>query len=190
MRRKFNYGVLTILIAVACGMVFFKQLSNQNLFNLYGNIPERTINGEYYRLITCGFLHASFGHIAANMIMLFSIGPIIESEGKIKYIITYIFSMLAGSGLSLIYNIQQGRMAILSVGASGAIFGLIGAAFAYSKINKGVGRYNRLGEWVIEVVILNVIAAFTMPNIDFMAHVGGFIGGFLITLLLNLGGRK
>lgn len=184
---KKQNAIITKFLIAACVIIFLIQ---QNFYEEYVNIPIKVLNGEYYRLFTAGFLHANLAHIGANMVMLLSVGKIVESEGKIKYIITYIVSLLVGSITSLAYNIWIGRPEIISLGASGAIFGLIGSAFAYYKMNIDNPKYKQMGQWIIKVIALNIAATFTTPNIDFMAHLGGFIGGFTITCLLNISGGK
>lgn len=184
--KKQNAIITRFLVAI-CVIIFLIQ---KDFYQEYVNIPIKVLNGEYYRLFTSGFLHANLAHIGANMVMLLSVGAIVESEGKIKYIITYIVSLLIGSVTSLAYNMWVGRPEIISLGASGAIFGLIGSAFAYYKMNIDNPKYKRMGQWIIKVIALNIAATFTTQNIDFMAHLGGFIGGFTITCLLNISGGK
>ena len=144
------------------------------------NVPELIQAGQYYRLITAGFLHIGLLHLLINCYSLFIIGSQIESFfGRTKYLIIYFFSLICGNLLSMSFT--NG----LSVGASGAIFGLLGA-FLY------FGYYYRayiggsIIRQVIPVIILNLLLGFMSTDIDNAAHIGGLIGGFLITYALGI----
>ncbi|MDV3429390.1 MAG: rhomboid family intramembrane serine protease [Bacillota bacterium] len=133
--------------------------------------------GEYYRLFTCGFLHGGIIHLALNMIALYSVGPIVEKYfGKVKYIIIYIVSLLLSSVLSYLFSDS------VSIGASGAIFGLLGSLLI-------IGLYNRkrissdFVRSIINVIVINLIIGFTIPNIDNYGHIGGLLGGVLVTFI-------
>lgn len=134
--------------------------------------------GQYYRLITCGFLHGGLIHVALNMYALYAIGPIVETFiGKFKYIIIYFSSLILSSLFSFIFS--EG----VSIGASGAIFGLFGACLIIGIKNKsriGKGFYQN----ILSVIIVNLILGFTISNIDNFAHVGGLIAGIGITFIL------
>lgn len=134
--------------------------------------------GEYYRLFTCGFLHGGIIHLTLNMIALYSVGPIVEKYfGKVKYIIIYIVSLLLSSVLSYLFSDS------VSIGASGAIFGLLGSLLI-------IGLYNRkrisssFVRSIINVIVINLIIGFTIPNIDNYGHIGGLLGGMLVTFVL------
>lgn len=134
--------------------------------------------GEYYRLITAAFLHAGIIHLFFNMSALNIIGKEVEEVyGTKKYIFIYIFSLLGASVFSYIFS--EG----ISVGASGAIFGLLGAMLAFGlKNRKKIGRAYIKN--IIETIILNIIIGITISNIDNFAHMGGLIFGFIISLIL------
>lgn len=132
---------------------------------------------EYYRIITAGFLHANILHLALNMYSLYVIGSQMESfQGKAKYIVTYLFSLITASMLSALLNTGT------SVGASGAIFGLMGSMLVF-------GYYYRvylggvMKSQIIPLILVNLLIGFTSGGIiDNYAHIGGLIGGILITL--------
>lgn len=133
--------------------------------------------GEYYRLFICGFLHGGIIHLTLNMIALYSVGPFVEKYfGKVKYIIIYIVSLLLSSALSYLFSDS------VSIGASGAIFGLLGSLLI-------IGLYNRnrissgFVKSIINVIVINLIIGFTIPNIDNFGHIGGLLGGVLITFI-------
>ncbi len=135
--------------------------------------------GEYYRLISGAFLHVDIFHFAFNMYALYVIGQQIESFfGKIKYLGIYLFSALAGNLLSLLF--VNGS----SVGASGAIFGLLGSLL-YFGFHYRIYLANTLKSQIIPVIILNLLLGFMNPNINVYAHIGGLVGGILITMALG-----
>jgi membrane associated rhomboid family serine protease len=139
-------------------------------------------DGEYYRLITAGFLHAGLFHLLTNMLSLWILGSIIEpAVGHWRFGVIYFVSLLCGSFGALLLSPDE-----LTVGASGAIFGLLSAA-AVVAWNRGFSLMESgLGIWIG----LNLLITFTVPNISVGGHVGGLIGGAITALLLvELGDR-
>jgi membrane associated rhomboid family serine protease len=139
-------------------------------------------DGEYYRLITAGFLHAGLFHLLTNMLSLWILGSIIEpAVGHWRFGLIYFVSLLCGSFGALLLSPDE-----LTVGASGAIFGLLSAA-AVVAWNRGFSLMESgLGIWIG----LNLLITFTVPNISVGGHVGGLIGGAVTALLLvELGDR-
>jgi membrane associated rhomboid family serine protease len=133
-------------------------------------------DGEYYRLITAGFLHAGLFHLATNMLSLWILGSIIEpAVGSWRFGLIYFVSLLCGSFGALLMSPDS-----LTVGASGAIFGLLAAA-AVVAWNRGFSLMESgLGIWIG----LNLLITFTVPNISIGGHLGGLVGGAIATLLL------
>jgi membrane associated rhomboid family serine protease len=139
-------------------------------------------DGEYYRLITAGFLHAGLFHLLTNMLSLWILGSIIEpAVGHWRFGLIYFVSLLCGSFGALLLSPDE-----LTVGASGAIFGLLSAA-AVVAWNRGFSLMESgLGIWIG----LNLLITFTVPNISVGGHLGGLIGGAITALLLvELGDR-
>ena len=140
------------------------------------------VNHEYYRIITGMFLHANVVHLAFNMYALYILGKQLESFlGKFKYIIVYLGSGIFGSLLSLAIN----SGIVVGVGASGAIFGLIGSILCF-------GYYYRiyLGQvirsQIMPLLVFNLAIGFMISSIDVFAHIGGLVGGYLITMALGV----
>lgn len=140
-------------------------------------------NGEYYRLFTSMFLHFDFSHLMNNMIMLGALGTSIEPElGSIKLLVVYLLSGLGGNLLSLGANWTNGTL-VVSAGASGAIFGLMGALVWL--VIKNRGGYGRIyGRRVYLMVGLSLYYGFASTGVDNYAHVGGLICGFLLAICL------
>ena len=134
-------------------------------------------NGQWWLLITAGFLHGSIFHLLFNVYILWVIGSQLESiVGKINYVIIYFVSLLGGSFASYLFS----PFGSYSIGASGAIFGLMGAMLV-------VGRKRNLDiSQITTLVAINVVIGFVLSGIDWRAHLGGLAAGAFITwVLLN-----
>lgn len=132
--------------------------------------------GEYYRLLTGMFLHGSIMHLFFNMYALYVIGSQIENYfGRIKYLIIYLFAGVMGALFSMIFNGN-----VLSIGASGAIFGLMGSLL-YFGYHYRVYLGNVLKTQLIPLILFNLLLGFILSGVDNFAHIGGLIGGILIT---------
>lgn len=131
---------------------------------------------EYYRLITSCFIHANFFHLFINCYSLYIIGTQVESfYGKLKYIIIYLSSGIIGNLLSICFSDY------LSVGASGAIFGVIGALL-YFGYHYRLYLGNAIRTQIIPTIILNLFIGFLISGIDNVAHIGGLIGGIFVSM--------
>lgn len=138
-------------------------------------------SGQFYRLITYGFLHAGVVHLFCNMYSLYVIGPQVESKfGKSRFIVIYLLSMIAGGLASVIFNADT-----ISVGASGAIFGLLGA-FLYFGLRFRIYFKDSLKSSIIPVIVLNLCIGFMIPGIDNFCHIGGLIAGFLSSMAVGI----
>lgn len=137
--------------------------------------------GQYYRLLTGMFLHGNIFHLAFNCYALYVIGAQLESYlGKFKYIIIYLFSGMMGALFSMTFGGYTS-----SIGASGAIFGLMGS-LVYFGYHYRVFLGNVVKSQIIPLIVINLIIGFTMSGIDNFAHIGGLIGGALITVALGV----
>ncbi|WP_206427381.1 rhomboid family intramembrane serine protease [Clostridium rectalis] len=134
--------------------------------------------GEYYRLITCAFLHGGIVHLGLNMYMLYTLGPLVERiYGKIKYICIYILSATTSSLLS--YWMSES----VSIGASGAIFGLLGAALIFAiKMKERIGK--EFVSNIMSVIVVNLVVGISISNVDNFGHIGGLIGGLISSMIL------
>lgn len=152
---------------------------------LFGaNIKEAVVGGEIYRLITSTFLHASLLHLLFNMYALYIIGNQLESYiGKIKFLIVYLVSAISGSLMSCVFTTG------ISVGASGAIFGLLGSLL-YFGYHYRLYLGSVLKSQIIPLILINLIFGFMDPRIDNAAHIGGLIGGYLTTMALGIKGKS
>ena len=181
---KPKYPIITyILILLNVFMYIIPILCNkeQTILEQFCIFGDYVRSGEYYRLLTGTFLHANIIHLFCNMYALYILGTQLESfVGKIKFLIIYIFSALTGSLLSLIF-LNNG----ISIGASGAIFGLTGALI-YFGLHYRVYLGSVVKTNLIPIIVLNLSLGFMMKGIDNWAHIGGLIGGILCNMALGV----
>ena len=178
-----TYAIMAICVIVFALMYILGDgsLDNITLLRFGANLDVLTKNGDYFRLITCAFLHIGVVHLIFNMYALYIIGPQVESFfGKIKYLSIYLISAVSASILSLAFNTNT-----ISAGASGAIFGLLGALL-YFGYHYRVYLGNAVRSQIIPIIIINLLFGFTMTGIDNAAHIGGLIGGVLASIALGV----
>lgn len=179
-----TYIIMAICIVLFIAMEIFGNGSAyvRTLINFGANAVALTKRGEYYRLLTSIFLHAGIFHLLCNMYSLYVIGPQTESfYGKLKYLFIFLFSGISGSLLSVALS---GNNAV-SVGASGAIFGLLGAIL-YFGYHYRVYLGNVLKSQIIPIIILNLIIGISFSGIDNFAHIGGLIGGVFASMAVGV----
>jgi membrane associated rhomboid family serine protease len=172
-----NVIVFLVEIANGSGGLFREHLSQFVVdFGLYGPL---VAEGEWYRLVTSGFLHASIIHIGFNMFLLLVLGRLLEpSLGTPRFLVLYFASLLAGSFGALIVEPNG-----LTIGASGAVFGLAGAVFV---IARGRGM-NELAGQIGFLIVFNLVFSFVSPRISVGGHIGGLIGGVICALVIVAG---
>ncbi|MGN1266315.1 MAG: rhomboid family intramembrane serine protease, partial [Dorea sp.] len=183
-------AICTILLVAANVIVFF-YLSFQGMTEDAGfmlqhgamYVPYMLEMKEYYRLVSSMFLHFGFEHLMNNMLLLAVIGWNLELEiGKVKFLIIYFVSGLCGNVLSALLDLQTGDYAV-SAGASGAIFGIIGALLYVAIRNRGrIGEIS--GKGLLFMIGLSLYFGFTSEGVDNLAHIGGVLSGFLLAVLL------
>ena len=142
--------------------------------------PEKIqVDGEYWRLITATFMHFGFSHLLNNMVLLGTAGQILERAiGPLKYLILYLLAGVGGSTLSYVQMLHSGDYAV-AAGASGAIFGIVGALLWIVIRNKG--HYETLtGKGLVAMIVLCLYYGISTGGVDNWGHIGGLIGGFLI----------
>ena len=172
--------VITYALMALCTLIYILQIFFPSLTALGAVNGTLVKSGQVYRLITSMFMHGSIWHLLCNMYSLYVIGCATENYfGKKKFLLIYLVSGIIGSMFSCIFNTGW------SLGASGAIFGLMGALCYfgyYYRLYMGKALYNE----IIPVIILNLALSLVVSNIDFYAHIGGLIGGVFITMGLGV----
>ena len=175
---------INVAIFVLTYLLYYLTNGQINFYDMFSVNAQAVKSGEFYRLLTGTFLHAGplfmpF-HLLLNMYTLYIIGSQVENfVGKWKYLIIYLASAIMGSLLSVV--ILKGD----SVGASGAIFGLMGC-LVYFGYHYRVYFGSVLKTQLIPLIILNLGLGFLIANIDNVAHIGGLIGGVLATMAVGL----
>jgi len=181
-RLSANASLVTAVLVVLNVLVYGVQLLRPDLPVQLGTLGLAAdggeligvAEGEYYRLLTAAFLHVNVLHLLMNMLALASIGPQLEAAfGRWRYLTLYVIAALGGSTLAYLVS-DPGQ---LGVGASGAIFGLFGAFFVVVR---------RSGGDVSQILVLlgiNLFITFSVPNIDWRAHLGGLVVGALLATL-------
>jgi membrane associated rhomboid family serine protease len=161
----------------------FSGPSQQKLFDLGALFPPAIALGhQYWRLITPMFLHAGLIHLAFNSYALYLLGFLVEDAfGKAKFVALYFIAGFLASVTSFAF----GPVGEVGVGASGAIFGLLGAwvAFNYRRRTSPMASANL--RWALMLIGLNVILGFSIPGIDWRAHFGGLVAGVLLGAVLE-----
>lgn len=173
-------NLVMFLLTELIDFFFTRYISTSALILLSAKVNALIALGEYWRLLSAMFLHANFLHVTFNMLALHIIGRDIERfYGKKKFLAIYFISGLVGSGFSYLF------ISGVSVGASGAIFGLMGANLYLYKVNPNV--YKRIyGTDFIMLIGINLLIGFIGPNIDIAGHIGGLIAGFTTAWALGL----
>ena len=178
-----TYALLAINILLFIIMVFVSGdgvygFQTETLVKFGGNVKSLVLNGEYWRLIASAFLHDGFLHLICNMYALYVLGIQLENFfGKTRFAIIYLFSAITGNLLSLVFADPN----VVSIGASGAIFGLFGSLLYF-------GYYYRvylgtvLRTQIVPVILINLLFGIVTPGIDNAAHIGGLIGGIFISM--------
>jgi membrane associated rhomboid family serine protease len=174
--RPGGTAVVTITLIAICVVVYLIQQANPAFTARYALIPFAVEQGQYARLITSAFLHASVLHLATNMITLYIVGAPLERVLRpVRYLIVYFLSALGGS----LFSVWLSPEFSIGVGASGAIFGLFGALLV---LRRQVGA--EAGALAV-LIGLNLVISFTLPNISWQAHIGGLVTGTLVALALR-----
>jgi membrane associated rhomboid family serine protease len=174
--------VVISLIVVNFAVFLWEQTNFNNIVERFGMLANAITvqgqlvgvrNGQWYRLLTAPFLHASWEHIIFNMATLAIVGSPVEAElGKVRFSALYLVSALGGSVGSYLLSPPNE----LGVGASGAIFGLLGAYFVLAR------RRGWDVTTIVALIVINLIIGFATPTIDWRAHLGGLFTGAVVAI--------
>lgn len=192
-----NFPATSLLMAINIGVFLAMPVfgvnplspSGEGLVRMGGNYGPLTIGGEYWRLLTAGFVHAGFLHIAINMWCLWSLGRLAERLfGSWQTLCIYLVTGVGGALLSIAYDPER-----LSVGASGAVFGIAGALIAGLKFGDFAISWREQRATLSSIVLFTVISfvwGMQSGSTDNMCHLGGFITGLLLGLPLGAFARR
>ena len=177
--------IVTCIILGIIGLVYFYGLMTDFNILAYDFAVQRDFirNGEVYRLLTGTLVHIDLLHLLCNGYALFVIGNMVEGYyGKKKFVIIYLVSAITGSLLSI--SMSSG----FSIGASGAIFGLLGSLLYFGYHYRVYFGSVIIGR-IVPVIIINLGIGFMVSGIDNFAHIGGLIGGFLVSKALGINSK-
>jgi membrane associated rhomboid family serine protease len=187
---RVTYALIAINVAafVAEGNITFTGQPTNIVYQegaLIGSFPGQpglgVAHGQWWRIVTGGFLHENIIHIGFNMYVLYILGHMLEPVlGRVRFAVIYGVALLTGSLGALIVTPHS-----LTVGASGAVFGLMGAAAVEMRARQIPIMQSGVGG----LILLNLIISFTLPGISWGGHIGGLIGGALAAVAIQLGNR-
>ena len=190
-----SYPVTAALLAINIVAFLLQQVPGLHVTDLGVNYGPLTISGEYWRLFTAGFLHGGIIHIAVNMWCLFSLGRLSERLfGKWQTFAIYMVTGVGGALLSIANSPQHAEL-----GASGAVFGIVGAVIAgvkFGDLNISSGEKKAIISSAVSFAVLNFMLGFSgfgssvIGRVDNMCHLGGFITGLMVGLPLGAFHRK
>lgn len=178
--------VVTYALIVLNVIIYFLSISgvlDVNLFAMNGGLVAN--NHEWWRIITSMFFHGSIIHLFCNMYSLYVIGNELETViGKWKYLVVYLLSGIISSLLSGVINGEY----IYSLGASGAIFGLM-ASLLYFGNHYRLYLSNIMTRQLVPIILINLAIGFSLPYIDNWAHIGGLVGGLFSSMIVGIEGK-
>ena len=192
MKRKFDEFkklpyISIVLVALNVIIFLICTFTGNLLYNVGGLSPDSFLDGnQYYRIVSAMFLHADINHLVNNMLLLAGLGAMLEKEtGHIRFLLLYTLAGLSGQIVSLLYKMFTGGWFIISIGASGAVFGLVGTLLAMSlwwprKMD------NVTWQRILFVIGYTIYSGVQAANIDNAAHIGGLLAGFLCGLIMCL----
>lgn len=186
-RKKWlNINVLLIVINMAIWVLMSLRgdtRSAEYMLQHGAMYPDLVLNGEWYRLFSAMFLHFGAEHLLSNMFMLYFLGDmLLRAVSQWKYAVIYLLSGIGGSILSLAIMLLTGDYRV-SAGASGAIYGIIGALL-WVVLRNG-GRFESISiPRMLLAVVLYISYGFTVEGVDAWAHLGGAIAGFVLCVVL------
>lgn len=178
--------VVTYALIVLNVIIYFLSISgvlDVNLFAMNGGLVAN--NHEWWRIITSMFFHGSIIHLFCNMYSLYVIGNELETViGRWKYLVVYLLSGIISSLLSGVINGEY----IYSLGASGAIFGLM-ASLLYFGNHYRLYLSNIMTRQLVPIILINLAIGFSLPYIDNWAHIGGLVGGLFSSMIVGIEGK-
>lgn len=197
MRRRRQKCIMNLII-IAVNVILFLAAeatggseNTEHMVRMGASYTPLVEGGEYWRLFTSMFLHFGLAHLLNNMVLLFFLGDYMERFlGKVRYLILYLGGGILGNIFSYWSELQQGRQ-VVSAGASGAIFAVLGGLVVLLLIHRG--RLEDLSlPRVLLMAALSLYVGFRSAGVDGFAHLGGFLGGALLAAVMKLfpGGRK
>lgn len=193
-KKLFDTAPMTLLLIGGFIAVFIVQIlqgvnidnpSNKDLLNYGANFLPLTLTGDYWRLVSSGFLHIGIIHLLLNGFAMYYFGQVTEIIiGRWRFLTLFILSVVGGNLLNLsigLYQMTNGQYPAISAGASGGIMGIGMALLVVSFSSLKTAKYlNRRSLFII--MAINIMMGFTIPNIDNAGHIGGAVSGAILGL--------
>lgn len=152
--------------------------NTQNLIRFGAMYPSLVQQGQIWRLITPMFIHIGITHLLMNMIFLFSIGNLVESiYGKKNFLKIYLLSGFMGN----LFSFALGGSNTVSAGASTSLYGMLGVMIGFILFHRNNAILTALGGSYISVIFVNVLYTFISPGLSILGHLGGLVGGILLS---------
>lgn len=168
---------ITTILGITYVIVFFATQNDSDIFSKMA-LNNKVFHGQIYRLISHMFVHANYMHLFGNAFVLFTVGSRLECLiGKIKYVLVYLVSGLVASIFVLVFQSN-----LDTVGASGALYGVLAYLIILSYINRQEMYYS-FYDWLIPLAIFGCAETFFSPGISIWEHVGGFVAGLLLAYI-------
>lgn len=191
MNRKTNFtdtyvtfGILIVLLAVFIGEIFMGGSENNYTLMKMGAMSNYAVvaGHQWWRLFTAQFLHIGVLHLVSNAVIIYYMGQYMEPIlGHIRFLIVYLLAGIGGNLLSLAFSSDSA----ISAGASTALFGLFGAMTAIGLRNMKNPLISFLGRQAFVLAVINIALDIFAPNIDIQGHIGGFVAGFLLAIVVG-----
>jgi membrane associated rhomboid family serine protease len=194
-----SFSITQIMIGVLAAAFLVEIVASGSAQLIFGPTPRQmirvgatdpiliAIRGQYWRFFTSMFLHYGVFHLAVNCYALWILGSAVETDyGKVRWLIFFVLTGIAGGVSSYAF----GPVAGAGAGASGAIFGLMGAFLAYSYRRRATQIGRMRIQAVVQTLILNLVITVALSFIDWRAHLGGFVVGVAAGALLDPGPRE
>lgn len=190
--RMENLPVITIVIVAVNVLVWIILEAAGSTYDSYYMIehgaaypPYMLERGEWWRLLTCTFLHFGSAHLVNNMLIFTLMGLRLEKVlGKLSFLVLYLLSGISGSVLSFCMDLGN-EEEVVSAGASGAVFGVLGGLMAVALFNHGKVEGLTV-KGLLVMLALNLYNGFSTSGVDNWGHIGGFFGGFMICMIFCL----
>lgn len=179
--RTVAAGAVVLGLVATNVAVFVVDLVDPSITLRFADNALLVAGGDYYRMLTAAFLHAGLVHLGFNMLALYLFGSQVERAlGPARFLALYVLAALGGSSLSHYF----GAPSAFGVGASGAVFGILGAFFVIAR-SRGLD-----GTQVAGLIAVNLLLSAAVPRIDNAAHVGGLLTGAVVAAAYAYGGRR
>lgn len=180
-RPYLTYTLIAINLVVFALMTLAGGSTQTSVLILFGaKVNSLILAGEFWRLFTSMFLHIGLLHLTFNLYALWALGPIMEDLfGRLRYITIYVISGIMGSIASFLCTDA------ISAGASGAIFGILGALVIYSRRKPFLWK-SGFGKSLAVIIVINLSLGFFQPGIDVYAHIGGLISGMFLAAIISI----